>query len=442
MPVARVPYATTGIGLFACKYLVDAAIVRAIAHQSWTPASYLNPSLSVRQFLFTSSPPWLAWGLGVWTLPFLWIGVSMTVRRAAHAGLPPWTGLIFFVPALNYVWMLFLCVLPSASRRATRAPHPPRASFPFGRALVSAAAGIIVGVAMVAVSTLWLRDYGFALFVGTPFVMGFLAGFTHNVPTPRSARETFWVVQLTFVIAGGAILLAALEGLLCLFMAYPLAAVIGALGGVLGRTTAVQSQMSIVHGVLLAMTPAALVTLDSGARPGARVVTTVVEIDASPAVVWDHVVSVAELSPPHQWVFRLGIAYPMRARLTGHGVGAVRRCEFSTGPFVEPITTWEEPRLLAFDVIEQPPVLDEWSPYQGVAPPHLLSALRVERGEFRLFELPGRRTRLVGRTWYTLDIFPQVYWAPMATFVLHRVHQRVLSHIQKLSESDAIGGGF
>ena len=39
---------------------------------------------------------------------------------------------------------------------------------------------------------------------------------------------------------------------------------------------------------------------------------------------------------------RAGLAYPMRARIEGSGPGAVRYCEFSTGPFVEPIVTWDE----------------------------------------------------------------------------------------------------
>ena len=85
------------------------------------------------------------------------------------------------------------------------------------------------------------------------------------------------------------------------------------------------------------------------ARP-LREVRTAVEIDAPAESVWSNVIGIAELPPPAEWVFRLGIAYPVRARIHGAGVGAVRTCEFSTGPFVEPITAWDPPRRLAFDV--------------------------------------------------------------------------------------------
>ena len=51
---------------------------------------------------------------------------------------------------------------------------------------------------------------------------------------------------------------------------------------------------------------------------------------------------------PDEWLFQTGLAYPVRAEIQGRGVGRVRTCEFSTGPFVEPIEVWDEPRLLRF----------------------------------------------------------------------------------------------
>ncbi len=73
-------------------------------------------------------------------------------------------------------------------------------------------------------------------------------------------------------------------------------------------------------------------------------------------------------------------------------VRAVRRCEFSTGAFVEPITAWEPPGRLAFDVASQPAPMTEWSPCAGLSPPHLSRSFRTRRGEFRMRALPGGRT--------------------------------------------------
>src|SRR5262249_42888891 len=132
-----------------------------------------------------------------------------------------------------------------------------------------------------------------------------------------------------------------------------------------------------------------------------------------------------------------GIAYPIRARIDGEGVGAIRRCEFSTGPFVEPITAWEAPHRLAFDVVSQPEPMHETSPYRQIDAPHLRNGLHSRRGEFRLIPLPGGRTRLEGRTWYSVEMAPQAYWGLFSDALIHAIHARVLAHVKQLAESGA-----
>ena len=170
-------------------------------------------------------------------------------------------------------------------------------------------------------------------------------------------------------------------------------------------------------------------------EPPVREVLTSVEVDAPPERVWPHVIGFSDLPPPSDWVRLSGIAYPQRARIAGSGVGAVRHCEFSTGAFVEPVTAWEPPTRLAFDVTAQPPPMQEWSPYADVHPAHLDRALRSRRGEFRLIALPGGRTRLEGRTWYSIDMGPSAYWAWWSDLLIHRIHQRVLAHVRGLAEA-------
>ena len=108
-----------------------------------------------------------------------------------------------------------------------------------------------------------------------------------------------------------------------------------------------------------------------------------------PEAVWEHVVAFAELPPPTELLFRAGVAYPLRAEIHGSGPGAIRHCVFSTGPFVEPIEVWDEPRRLEFSVSAQPPSMRELSPYPELAPPHLEDFLVSHRGRFWLERLPN-----------------------------------------------------
>ena len=102
-------------------------------------------------------------------------------------------------------------------------------------------------------------------------------------------------------------------------------------------------------------------------------------------------VTFSELPPANDWLFDLGIAAPPVPRLKVKA-GAIRYCNFTTGPFVEPITEWDEPYVLAFDVTKQPPPMKELSPYD-IHPPHLDGHLESKRGEFRLERLEGNRTQ-------------------------------------------------
>ena len=79
--------------------------------------------------------------------------------------------------------------------------------------------------------------------------------------------------------------------------------------------------------------------------------------------------------------------------------------------------------------------MQEWSIYSRVTPPHLDGYLASRRGEFRLVALADGRTRLEGRTWYQLRIEPQGYWALFSDYLIHRIHRRVLTHIQHEAEA-------
>lgn len=119
------------------------------------------------------------------------------------------------------------------------------------------------------------------------------------------------------------------------------------------------------------------------------------------------------VSPDSRSKQALDVSYRNRISYKGRNrrQGCRRRQElhFSTGPFVEPITRWDEPNRLSFDVASQPCPMKEWSPY-NIHPPHLDHHLISKKGEFRLIRLEGNRTRLEGSTWYSNNMWPNGYW--------------------------------
>jgi len=420
----------------ALKYALDAALIWWFTGRWWTPLDYLSPLWSTRQHVLLGAPAWLAPVLVVITLPFLWIGVTLTLRRAVNAGLSAWTCLLFFVPGVNYVLMLALCFLSQVSKPArTPAVPPPQVDERLTSALLGVAASLGITLVTVGIGIYLKRSYSTGLFLGVPFTIGYISSYIYNRRFPRSAGESIIVALASVTIAGGALVVFALEGIVCTVMALPIAFALAGPGALVGRLVARQS-VEPGAGVGLALLAPLLVAVEPRPAPPAHEVVTVVEIAAPPDVVWRHVVTFPELPPPAELLFRVGVAAPTRARIVGTGVGATRYCDFTTGSFVEPVTAWEPARVLAFDIVAQAPPLTEWSPYRNVNPPHLDGYFRATHGEFRLSPLPGGRTRLEGRTRYVVDMFPQRYWTLLAGRIVAAIHERVLRHIAALAEED------
>jgi hypothetical protein len=240
------------------------------------------------------------------------------------------------------------------------------------------------------------------------------------------------VGALAALAASASLLLLGVEGLICIAMALPLALPLAILGSWLVYRADAPKRAMRGLGMLLLLPPGIL--FDATAVPPVFQVRTSVVIAARPEQVWRHVVSFPDLPAPREWYFRAGLAYPERTRVEGSGAGAVRYCDFSTGPVVEPVEVWDAPRLLRFRVTSSPAPLHEWSPYANLSPKHLHGYLVSKQGQFRLIPLAGNRTLLEGTSWYQHGLWPAGYWRFWSDAIIHRIHLRVLTHIKTLAE--------
>lgn len=275
--------------------------------------------------------------------------------------------------------------------------------------------------------------YGWTIFLLVPSLLGALTAWVFR---PASGTKAASWGALSTVAALALFLLAGLEGLICIAMALPLAAPLGALGGWLAFRAA-SGKLNSRGVALLLLLPPASIGVDTQVQPPIFEVRSSVEIVATPEQVWQHVVVVSEIPGPQEWYFRSGVAYPTRARIHGSGVGATRYCDLSTGPIVEPVEIWDAPRVLQFRVTETPAPLVEWSPYEHVTPKHLHGYFMSKRGRFQLTRLANNHTLLEGTSWYQHGLWPAQYWRWWSDAIVHRIHMRVLNHIRTLSENDA-----
>jgi hypothetical protein len=175
------------------------------------------------------------------------------------------------------------------------------------------------------------------------------------------------VAILSVLLTGVLFIGLAIEGIICVAMALPFALLLAILGALVGYWIQSERWSRELDGIRL-YTAAWLILpvimaaeAQIPAAPPLIEATTICDIAASREEVWNQVINFSEIPPLTETLFRVGIAYPIRARLDRHGVDGVRHCEFSTGSFVEPITVWDEGHRLAFDVENQPHPMREWS---------------------------------------------------------------------------------
>jgi uncharacterized membrane protein YhaH (DUF805 family) len=445
----RENYFFIGVIAFLLKSNMDRVIATYFFHRNWRLLNYWFP-------LPSGTRPW-PWAAGnarlyatllAFSLPFIWLGLAQTVRRLRECELPLWLSVLFFVPFANLVFFGTLCLWPPARHKSVPedgSQEAEAAEIPVSKKEAAVLAIVLtaaIGVAVVALGARYQGNYGWGLFVGVPVDLGLFSTLIYSWRARRSFGECVIVGIAPVVLLGAGLLLLAFEGVICILMAAPVGLVLSALGGIVGYCVQEGRWMlrgrPAVMGLVLMVMPLWM-GLDPKieGEPPLLMVRSSIEIKAPPEVVWQKVVSFTQIRDQREWIFHTGIAYPIRATLAGEGAGAVRRCEFSTGAFVEPIEVWDEPRLLRFAVTENPAPMEELTPYHHIETPHLKGYFVSHEGQFELTRLSGNRTRLTGTTWYTDRIWPSAYWQLWSDYIIHHIHLRVLRHIQSEAEGVA-----
>jgi len=450
--VDRGTYALVGLVGFALEHNLDRLVATSVFHRPWGLFNYWVPLRDVARItaLRRDDAKFLE-TMVVLALPFVWVGVALTLKRLRSANLPSQLVLLFFVPFLNLLFFLLLCLMPARNSTVTEQQSGRQKGSPIARivpdsVLGSAAISLLltvpVGLVMVLIGLRLLTNYGWGLFVALPFTMGFAAALIYGLQQPRSFGGCVGVACISTALLGLALLALAIEGAFCLVMAMPIALPLAAIGGSFGylvqRRRWLQEGTPAFLSVLLIFVPGVQWMEHAAAPvPSVYVVRSTIDIQAPPEKVWKQVVAFTEIPPPRELMFRAGIAYPIRAEILGSGAGAERHCVFSTGAFVEPIEVWDEPRRLKFSVTSNPAPMEEWTPYSHIEPPHLHGFLVSNGGQFLLTALPNGGTRLEGTTWYRHSLWPAAYWKLWSDAIIHQIHLRVLRHIRDGAENMA-----
>jgi len=413
-PIDRLPYLAAAIPLLIAEY-----------------AAAFLPGLSRGSLVggWISGIGWMTW-LGRVEGSLLGLAVLLStaalgwlsLRRAtatAESGLP--------VAMAVVPWLQLLAILWLASARTVSMPTVPDST-----AVRGALWGLLVALVAEILLTLLFGSYGVALFVASPFVVGLIATY---LAERDGHPHPLVVAQYALLLASAVLFGFALEGLICLLIAYPLAALAALIGGALGLALARMRASEGTAFSTVALLP--LVLAAEVAQPPLAQFADApsIDVDAPPAAVWVAIVHMGTIRTVPAAPFGWGLAYPVAGHIRGEGVGAVRLGIFSTGRAYERVTRWEPGRELWFDVLSDPPMMRESNPFGPVRAPHLDGYFATRDARFTLSALPGGRTRLTLATDHSLRIAPTDYFLPLARWAVHENKRRVLVHFRDRAEA-------
>lgn len=437
--IKRRDYLIWGVILFAIKYNLDRLIAQAL-HRSWFISDYFIQADKLSVLELTDNDRTFYLLLVLCALPFIWFGTVLCVKRLRNAKLPSWLVIFFFIPFVNFFLFLLLSAMPSRDIDATAKRNFLERLIPAsknGSAMFSVAIVSIVALGIAGLMINYLNEYGWSLFVGVPFFLGFGSVLIHGQNHQLTFRDALMVSLMSVLFFSLVIFILAFEGILCIVMAFPIFLGVASVGAALGfaiHTNRQSVSMNALMIPILALPVSGVIEHQGHVTPPVVNVVTEIVINATKQEVWNEVVAFSEIDEPTELLFKTGIAYPIRAEIDRTGVGAIRKCNFTTGSFIEPITIWDEPNILEFGVLDQPPPMVEWSIYKDLKIAHLDGYFKSVKGQFKLEELPNGKTRLVGTTWYHHNVWPSLYWKQWSDHILHRIHLRVLNHIKNKVE--------
>ena len=285
-----------------------------------------------------------------------------------------------------------------------------------------------------------VMSIGFIFFV--PLAIGFVTVYALPEPLTWGRALSAPLVPVLLTLLGALVLL--WEGLICVVVWLPLAAVLGMVGGgiaaVVRRIDTRRRSLVLVSAAALPFLVAPVEAQFDDPVQG-RVVEDVVEIEAPAAVVWEQIrevpaIAAAELGP--SFAHAVGFPRPIEARLVGTGVGSVRYATFEGDvTFVERVTDWDEPRELAFAIDASAVPATTFDEHVAVGGRYF----DVLEGRYRIREVAPGRVALSLSSTHRLSTRFNAYTRIWTDLFMRDIQQNILDVIRERSEAAARGDG-
>ncbi len=261
-----------------------------------------------------------------------------------------------------------------------------------------------------------LISYGVSIFVFLPFIIGYILG--------KSIVKKFSLFGLIFSIVTFFILLyvGALEGMVCIIMALPLAIIAVILGGwikILFEKKKDKPDNLIKSSILPLIVFLGVGFLEKELTKNDKEIISVkteMTVPFTAMEVYETIKSVDTLIAEKPFLMKLDLPIPNKCVLEKEEVGGLRTCYFSGGTITERITELEKGKVLRMDVIDYKLKGRKWLGFKEA---------------IYYFEQVGQDSSKITRiTTYTSVLTPRFYWEPLEKMGISQEHDYVFDNLR------------
>jgi hypothetical protein len=269
-----------------------------------------------------------------------------------------------------------------------------------------------------------------------------VAAFICYVGDPAGQRSRRFYMRVPIGLMLGVLLTSIIvlqEGVICIFILSPLWIGMSYLGAALAFHFRDRRGDDRLYSAGLLLLPLLAMQIEPMMPLPERsaTVTRQVEIAAPPSRIWPLLRGIPDVRPGEgRWNVSqdvIGVPRPLGARLTGEGVGAVRRARWDHDiRFAERITEWQPGRRIGWLFVFGRS--DGW----GITDPHLRPDspyFRVTTGGYTLTPLGPNRTRLSIDTHYWMRTPVNPYSEAWGQFFLGDLENNLLALVKQRAES-------
>ena len=234
--INRKDYLIWGLVLFTVKFNLD-RFTAITFEKTWYITDYFIQAdrLSVMEIPEGDRMFYLA--LLIQSLPFIWFGTVLCVKRLRSANIPSWLVIFFFIPFINFILFIILAALPERNtiddtKQAYLDKLIPKNQF--GSAFFAIGLVLILSLGLTLVFVKYINEYGWSLFVGIPFFLGFGSVIIYGQNNKLRYWDALSVMFFSVLFFNLIIFVAAVEGIICIAMGFPIAIIIGVIGASIG----------------------------------------------------------------------------------------------------------------------------------------------------------------------------------------------------------------